>query len=192
MSAPVLAARALSKSFGPNEVLKGIEFEVHSGRAVALCGENGAGKSTLIKLLTGLYHPTSGHIEFDGKREDWPNPRASLEAGIAVVHQEFSTLGALSVAENIFLNAEPLTRFGLGSLTSSGFPGESAGLLTHYNDWRQISQATLGYGYGVSVTALQMAAAYGHFLRPPQRLNWDHAAAIQRDVTYRDGKQVLH
>ena len=53
-----------------------------------------------------------------------------------------------------------MTRFGLGSLTASGFPGESAGLLTHYNDWRQISQATLGYGYGVSVTPLQLAQAY--------------------------------
>ncbi|WP_305989051.1 sugar ABC transporter ATP-binding protein [Roseibium sp. MMSF_3544] len=113
MSEPVLAARALSKSFGPNEVLKGIEFEVHSGASVALCGENGAGKSTLIKLLTGLYHPTSGHVEFNGKQEDWSSPRASLEAGIAVVHQEFSTIGALSVAENIFLDAEPLTRLGL-------------------------------------------------------------------------------
>jgi cell division protein FtsI (penicillin-binding protein 3) len=53
-----------------------------------------------------------------------------------------------------------MTRFGFGSLTSSGFPGESAGLLTHYNDWRQINQATLGYGYGVSVTPLQLTQAY--------------------------------
>jgi cell division protein FtsI (penicillin-binding protein 3) len=53
-----------------------------------------------------------------------------------------------------------MTRFGLGSLTTSGFPGESAGLLTHYNHWQQISQATLAYGYGVSVTPLQLAQAY--------------------------------
>jgi len=53
-----------------------------------------------------------------------------------------------------------MTRFGLGSLTTSDFPGESAGLLSHYSDWRQISQATLGYGYGVSVTPLQLAQAY--------------------------------
>ena len=53
-----------------------------------------------------------------------------------------------------------MTKFGLGSLTTSRFPGESAGLLTHYTDWRQISQATLGYGYGVSVTPLQLAQAY--------------------------------
>jgi len=53
-----------------------------------------------------------------------------------------------------------MKRFGLGSMTASGFPGESAGLLTHYNHWRPISQATLAYGYGISVTPLQLAQAY--------------------------------
>lgn len=113
MSIPFLAARGLSKSFGPNEVLKGIEFEVHGGSSVGLCGENGAGKSTLIKLLTGLYQPSGGHVEFDGEPAKWHDSRQSLAAGIAVVHQEFSVIGALSVSENIFLGAEPRTKFGL-------------------------------------------------------------------------------
>jgi len=113
MATPVLAARGLSKSFGPNDVLKGIEFEVHSGCNVALCGENGAGKSTLIKLLTGLYTPTAGHVEYEGAEAEWSDPRQALASGIAVVHQEFSVIGALSVAENIFLGAEPRTRLGL-------------------------------------------------------------------------------
>jgi cell division protein FtsI (penicillin-binding protein 3) len=55
---------------------------------------------------------------------------------------------------------QTMTRFGLGSLTSSAFPGESAGLLTHFSNWKPISQATLAYGYGISVTALQLAQAY--------------------------------
>ena len=55
---------------------------------------------------------------------------------------------------------ETMTHFGLGELTSSGFPGESAGMLTHFSNWRPISQATLAYGYGVSVTPLQLAQAY--------------------------------
>lgn len=113
MVPPFLAARGLNKSFGPNEVLKDIEFEVHGGHVVALCGENGAGKSTLIKLLTGLYSPTGGHVEFEGHPARWSDPRQSIAAGIAVVHQEFSVLGALSIAENIYLGAEPKTRFGL-------------------------------------------------------------------------------
>lgn len=53
-----------------------------------------------------------------------------------------------------------LTALGLGSLTSSGFPGESGGLLSHFNHWKKISQATIAYGYGLSVTPLQLARAY--------------------------------
>jgi len=76
-----------------------------------------------------------------------------------------SNVGATKVA----MSLEPdqlwqiMTRFGFGSLTSSGFPGESAGLLMNFNDWRKINQATLGYGYGVSVTPLQLAQAYAAF-----------------------------
>jgi cell division protein FtsI (penicillin-binding protein 3) len=55
---------------------------------------------------------------------------------------------------------DTMAHFGLGELTSSGFPGESAGMLTHYSNWQPISQATLAYGYGVSVTPLQLAQAY--------------------------------
>jgi len=53
-----------------------------------------------------------------------------------------------------------MTNFGLGEMTSSGFPGESAGMLTHFSNWRPISQATIAYGYGISVTPLQLAQAY--------------------------------
>jgi ABC-type sugar transport system ATPase subunit len=113
MGHPILAARGLSKSFGPNAVLKGLEFEVHPGACVALCGENGAGKSTLIKLMTGVYQPSSGAVEFDGQPRTWSGPSDSLKAGIAVVHQEFSTIPALTVAENIYLGDEPRTAFGL-------------------------------------------------------------------------------
>jgi cell division protein FtsI (penicillin-binding protein 3) len=48
----------------------------------------------------------------------------------------------------------------LGRLSASGFPGESSGLLSHYSNWRSISQATLAYGYGLSVTPVQLAQAY--------------------------------
>lgn len=53
-----------------------------------------------------------------------------------------------------------LDRFGFGHLTTSGFPGESAGLLTAHDHWREIGQATLAYGYGLSVTPVQLAQAY--------------------------------
>ena len=53
-----------------------------------------------------------------------------------------------------------MSRFGFGTLTASGFPGESSGLLSHFSHWQPISQATLAYGYGVSMTPLQLAKAY--------------------------------
>ena len=82
---------------------------------------------------------------------------------------------------------QTMTEFGLGSLTSSAFPGESAGLLTHFSNWKPISQATLAYGYGVSVTALQLAQAYaaiGH----GGRLNPVSLVALE---TPAEGEQVI-
>ena len=53
-----------------------------------------------------------------------------------------------------------LERLGFGSLTGSGFPGEAGGTLPHWGRWRDVTQATLSYGYGLNVTALQLAQAY--------------------------------
>ena len=79
-----------------------------------------------------------------------------------------------------------ISRFGIGELTASGFPGESAGLLSHHAHWRPISQATMAYGYGLSVTALQLAQAYavlgaGGYKRPVTLLA-DPKPGIERRV----------
>jgi len=113
MADPVLAARGMTKLFGSNEVLRNIDFEVIAGRNIALCGENGAGKSTLIKLMTGVYTPSAGQVLLDGAPVVFAGPKEAIAAGIAVVHQEFSTISALTVAENVFLEKEPRNRLGL-------------------------------------------------------------------------------
>ena len=82
---------------------------------------------------------------------------------------------------------QTMTEFGLGSLTSSAFPGESAGLLTHFSNWKPISQATLAYGYGVSVTALQLAQAYSA-LGNGGRLYPVSLVALESPI---DGQQVI-
>ncbi len=82
---------------------------------------------------------------------------------------------------------QTMTEFGLGSLTSSAFPGESAGLLTHYSNWKPISQATLAYGYGVSVTALQLAQAYAA-IGNGGRLNPVSLVALDKPA---EGEQVI-
>jgi cell division protein FtsI (penicillin-binding protein 3) len=81
-----------------------------------------------------------------------------------------------------------MAQFGLGEMTSSGFPGESAGMLTHHSNWRPISQATIAYGYGVSVTPLQLAHAYsaignGGMMQPITLFAIDEAAGGERIVS---------
>ncbi len=98
-----------------------------------------------------------------------------------------SNVGATKIAMSLEPDQlwQTMTKFGFGSLTSSGFPGESAGLLTHYNDWRKVNQATLGYGYNVSVTPLQLAQAYAAFgsdglIRPVSLVRLDQANEGER------------
>ena len=90
--------RRLSKRYGNVQALAEVDFELRPGEVMALLGENGAGKSTLVKVLSGLVQPDSGTIEVDGApAELFPSAR-SQAAGVAVVHQEYSSVPTLTVA----------------------------------------------------------------------------------------------
>ncbi len=108
----LVSMRDVHKSFGRFEVLRGVDFEVRRGEVHALLGSNGAGKSTLMKILQGVHRPDAGSIAIDGRRVGFASPQAATDAGIGMVFQEFSLVGSLSVARNIFLGREPL-RYGL-------------------------------------------------------------------------------
>jgi len=91
---------------------------------------------------------------------------------------------------------QTLSRFGLGQSTASGFPAESAGLLSHYSNWRPIGQATLAYGYGLSMTALQLAQGYavfgnGGLQRPVSLLRVEQAPIARRVISEDVAKSVL-
>jgi ABC-type sugar transport system ATPase subunit len=86
---------------------------VRRGRLHALLGENGAGKSTLMSILAGVFPPDSGEVRLDGKLVAFRNPREAREAGIAIIFQELNLIPHLTIAQNIFLGREPLTRAGL-------------------------------------------------------------------------------
>src|ERR1700690_2779258 len=109
---PLLEARSLSKSFGPTRALNDAGIELRSGEIHALVGENGAGKSTLIKILTGVFPRDSGLVLLEGKEIAPANPREARELGISTVFQELSLCSNMTVAENIFVNREPV-RLGL-------------------------------------------------------------------------------
>jgi ABC-type sugar transport system ATPase subunit len=99
----ILAAEAITKRFGPNEVLKSVSLSLDAREVRAICGENGAGKSTLVKVFAGVYAPDGGAVCIDGKPTEISSPRHAQELGIALVAQELSLAPALSVLDNIWL-----------------------------------------------------------------------------------------
>nr|WP_208620252.1 sugar ABC transporter ATP-binding protein [Brucella grignonensis] len=111
MNDTVLDIHDIAKSFGPVIALKRMNLTVRRGRVHTLLGENGAGKSTLMKILAGVFKPTSGSITLKGTSYAPKNPRDARSHGISIVFQELSLCRNLSVAENIFANNEP-SRFG--------------------------------------------------------------------------------
>jgi ABC-type sugar transport system ATPase subunit len=98
-----LSVRGLSKRYGSVQALDDVAFELRAGEVMALLGENGAGKSTLVKILGGLVQADEGTIELEGRHADlFPSSRAQA-AGVAVVHQEYSSVPTMTVAENLVL-----------------------------------------------------------------------------------------
>jgi ABC-type sugar transport system ATPase subunit len=103
----------LSKSFSGSPALKAVDLELGPGEVLGLVGENGAGKSTLIKILSGVYQPDAGQIQWLGRLVRFATPRDALDAGIATIHQELASFGHLTVAENLLMGqAWPRTAFG--------------------------------------------------------------------------------
>ena len=102
----VLQARGVTRSFGPIEVLHGVDFDLVPGQIHALIGENGAGKSTMMKILGGYLSPTRGELLLDGQPVQFSDQRAAEAAGILMIHQEFNLALQLTVEENIFLGRE--------------------------------------------------------------------------------------
>ncbi|HEY8168019.1 MAG TPA: sugar ABC transporter ATP-binding protein [Candidatus Limnocylindrales bacterium] len=103
----VLDIRGLGKSFGATRALDDISLGVRSASVHALVGENGAGKSTLGKIIAGVYPPDQGELVLRGSPVAFRSPREALAEGIAIVAQEVALVPQRTVAENVFLGAEP-------------------------------------------------------------------------------------
>src|ERR1700745_980367 len=100
--------RRISKSFGPSQVLRDVDFQLKPGEVHALMGENGAGKSTLMKIASGLIQDFEGQILVGGQPVFLTSARDASRAGIAMIQQELSLVPELQVDENIFLGQERL------------------------------------------------------------------------------------
>jgi ribose transport system ATP-binding protein/rhamnose transport system ATP-binding protein len=110
---PRLALHHVIRTFPGVRAVDDVSFEVRRGEVHALIGENGAGKSTLMHLVAGVYQPDSGAIELDGISIVGLNEQGAADAGIAMVYQERSLVGALSVAENVYAGRQPVNALGV-------------------------------------------------------------------------------
>ena len=108
---PLLVVDHASKSFGAVRALEDGWIELRRGEAHALVGENGAGKSTLVKILAGVHRPDSGRVLLEGEEVVFDTTAQAHAAGIAIIFQEPTLFPDLTVAENVFIGAQPLQSF---------------------------------------------------------------------------------
>ncbi|PTE08547.1 sugar ABC transporter ATP-binding protein [Mesorhizobium helmanticense] len=105
---PLIQLRGVSKDFRGVLAISNVDFEIRPGEIHAILGENGAGKSTLMKVLAGVYQPSSGEMLLDGQPVTLNSPSDALNRGIAMVFQETNLVPSMSVAQNIYLGDEKL------------------------------------------------------------------------------------
>ncbi len=111
-SPALLTCHGVGKRFGGEIALEDVDFDVAVGEIHGVVGANGAGKSTLMRILAGALADHEGQITFEGRPVALSTPLTALAHGIAMVYQELSGVGQLSVAENLFLGRQPITRLG--------------------------------------------------------------------------------
>ncbi|RVH24229.1 sugar ABC transporter ATP-binding protein [Sinorhizobium meliloti] len=105
---PILSLRGIQKSYGPIKVLHGVDLDIYPGEVVALLGENGAGKSTLSNIISGTVQPSVGEMTWLGRAYAPADPRAAMDDGVGMIHQELKLLPKLSIAENVFVGRYPM------------------------------------------------------------------------------------
>ncbi len=113
MSIPTVQLSGVKKSFGPVDVLKGVDLVAYPGQVTALVGDNGAGKSTLIKGLAGVQPYDEGEVLFEGHPAKLHTPREASSLGIEVVYQDLALCDNLDIVQNMFLGREEVSQLTL-------------------------------------------------------------------------------
>src|ERR1700730_18473020 len=135
--APLLEMRGIVRTFGALRANDGIDLDVEPGQILGLLGENGSGKSTLMKVLFGMLPPDAGSILFRGRALGGHRPRDAMAAGIAMIHQHFMLIDAMTVVENVML----------------GWP-EAGRVLRRSEMAKRGREASLRYGLGLDPDAV--------------------------------------
>lgn len=168
---PLLTIRNVTKAFGAVQALKGVSFEVERGEIVALVGDNGAGKSTLVKIISGLYQPTTGEFILNDQRCHFKKPSDALAQGIETVYQHLALIEQLDVADNVYLGRET---------TRWGRLGEWLGVLDRGSMRKQTASALSDLHIKIPAPTMPVRSMSGG-----QR----QAVAIGRAITW--GRQLL-
>jgi len=192
-------------SYNPNDRAQ-YAAERYRNRAITDIFEPGSSIKPLViasALESGRFRPGSyvdtspGYVIVGPKKIEDSHDLGRVSLTTILVRS--SNVGVTKIAMQLHPEElwNTMTSFGFGAVTTSGFPGESAGLLTHFNRWKQINQATLAYGYGVSVTPLQLAQAYAAIgndgkLRQVSLIALDEPANSRRIVSSDTASALLH
>lgn len=107
---PMLKMENISKIFPGVKALDKVNVTAYGGEVTALMGENGAGKSTLMKILSGVYEKDEGRIFIEGKEVNIKGIKEAEKLGVTIIHQELSVIPNLTVAQNIFLGSEKVSK----------------------------------------------------------------------------------
>ena len=145
MTRALLEMRGISKSYGSVQANRRIDLTVMPGEIVGLLGENGSGKSTLMKVLFGMVRPDEGDVVYQGRQLEAGSPRAALEQGIAMIHQHFTLVEAMTVSENLML----------------GWSRDAGPWLNHAATARKVREAAAHYGLEVDPDARVEQLALG-------------------------------
>jgi len=107
---PLIEMKNIDLYFGTFRALSEVSVDFYAGELVGLVGDNGAGKTTLIRILSGLYTPTTGEVYFAGRRISRFHPKLAIDLGIETIQQTVGLCENLSVARNYYLGREPVKR----------------------------------------------------------------------------------
>jgi len=113
VTADILTTRSLRKEFGGLLAVDDIDFTIPRESTVSLIGPNGAGKTTFFNMLTGVYKPTSGRVEFDGEDITGLPPHAITKRGIGRTFQNIRLFQQMSALENVLVGMHARLRGGI-------------------------------------------------------------------------------
>jgi branched-chain amino acid transport system ATP-binding protein len=120
MAAPILVAEGIRKEFGGLVAVNDVDFQIPTGGIVSLIGPNGAGKTTFFNMLTGVYKPTAGRIEFDGHEITNDAPHRITKLGVGRTFQNIRLFEYMSAMENVLVGMHSRLKGGiLGSIFGS-------------------------------------------------------------------------